>query len=147
MAPTFLKDVLFSVKNAKCLLISKTIKRDCRTVPFCLGNKGSNVLFSADLKHCSQLSESCITCPFTSLAAPIAPYFPLRGRPIHQCPFPCKMQIFYITCKSKSLLCCPERPGQAWEVGPCKPHEVQQGQTQDPARGSWQSQAQIQAEG
>lgn len=51
MAPTFLKDILFSVRNVKCLLISKTIKGDCRTVPFCLGNKGSNMLFSADLKH------------------------------------------------------------------------------------------------
>lgn len=82
MAPTVLKDILFSVRTVKCLLISKTIKGDCRTVPFCLGNKGGNMLFSAYLKHYSQLSESCITCPSTSLTAPLAPYFPLRGHPI-----------------------------------------------------------------
>ena len=29
----------------------------------------------------------------------------------------------------------PEGPGQAWEVGPCEPHEVQQGQVQSPAPG------------
>ena len=41
--------------------------------------------------------------------------------------------------------CHPEGPGQAWEVGPCKPHEIQQDQVQGPAHGSGQSQAQIQA--
>lgn len=86
MAPTFLKDILFSVRNVKCLLISKTIKGDCRTVPFSLGNKGSNMLFSADLKHYSRLNESCITCSLTSLTAPLAPYFPLGGCPICPCP-------------------------------------------------------------
>lgn len=84
---SFLKDILYSVRNVKCLLISKTIKGDCKTVPFCLGNKGSNMLFSADLKYSSQLSESCITCPFTSLAALLAPYFPLRRRPVPLHPF------------------------------------------------------------
>ncbi|GAB0210211.1 mitochondrial enolase superfamily member 1 [Grus japonensis] len=41
--------------------------------------------------------------------------------------------------------CHPEGPGQAGEVGPCKLHEVQQGQVQGPAHGSVQSQAQLQA--
>ena len=41
--------------------------------------------------------------------------------------------------------CHPEGPGQASEVGPCEPHEVQQGQVQGPALGSGQSQAQIRA--
>ena len=35
--------------------------------------------------------------------------------------------------------CHPEGPGQAGEVGPCKPHEVQQGQAQGPAHQSGQS--------
>lgn len=40
--------------------------------------------------------------------------------------------------------CCPERPGQAWQVGLCKPHEVQQRQMQGGnAPGSGQSQASI----
>ncbi|PKU46114.1 rna-directed dna polymerase from mobile element jockey- hypothetical protein [Limosa lapponica baueri] len=38
----------------------------------------------------------------------------------------------------------PEGPGQAQEVGQCKPHEVQPSQVQGPAPGMWQSQAQIQ---
>ena len=42
-------------------------------------------------------------------------------------------------------MCHPEGPGQAGKVGPCEPHEVQQGQVQGPAHGSGQSQAQIQA--
>lgn len=100
--PTFLKDILFSVRNVKCLLISKTIKGDCRTVPFCLGNSGSSMLFSADLKHYSQLSESCVTCPFTSFTVPFAPDFPLRGCPICPCPFLHKIPFFYIACKSKN---------------------------------------------
>uniref|UniRef100_A0A8D0KSU2 Mitogen-activated protein kinase 15 n=1 Tax=Strix occidentalis caurina TaxID=311401 RepID=A0A8D0KSU2_STROC len=29
----------------------------------------------------------------------------------------------------------PEGPGQAWEVGPCEPHEVQQGQVEGPTPG------------
>jgi len=41
--------------------------------------------------------------------------------------------------------CHPEGPGQASEVGLCKPHQVQQGQVQGPAHGLGQSQAQIQA--
>lgn len=102
MALTFLKDILFSVRNVKCLLISKTIKGDCRTVPFCLGNEGSNMLFSADLKHYSQLSESCVTYPFTSITTPLASDFPLRVFPICPCPFLYKMQVFYITCKGKN---------------------------------------------
>ena len=36
-----------------------------------------------------------------------------------------------------------EGSGQAGEVGPCQPHEVQQSQAQGPAPGSGQSQAQI----
>ena len=36
----------------------------------------------------------------------------------------------------------PEGPGQAWEVGLCEPHEVQQGQVQGPAHGSGRSQSQ-----
>ena len=39
--------------------------------------------------------------------------------------------------------CHPEGPGQASEVSPCQPHEVQQGQVQDPEPGSGQYQAQI----
>ena len=39
----------------------------------------------------------------------------------------------------------PEGPGQAGEVGLCKPHKIQQGQVQSPAHASRQSQAQIQA--
>lgn len=35
-------------------------------------------------------------------------------------------------------------PWQAWDVGPCEPHKVQQGQIQDPASGLGQFQAQIQ---
>ena len=42
-------------------------------------------------------------------------------------------------------MCHPEGPGQAGEAGLGKPHGVQQGQVQGPARGSGQSQAQIQA--
>lgn len=37
--------------------------------------------------------------------------------------------------------CHPQGPEQAWEVGPCKPHEVQHGQLQCPAPGLEQSQA------
>jgi len=37
-----------------------------------------------------------------------------------------------------SSICHPEGPEQAGEVGPCEPHEVQQGQVQSPARGSGQ---------
>ena len=33
----------------------------------------------------------------------------------------------------------PEGPGQAGKVGPCEPHEVQQGQEEAPAPGSQQS--------
>ena len=41
--------------------------------------------------------------------------------------------------------CHSEGPGQAGEVGLRELQEVQQGQVQGPARGSGQSQAQIQA--
>jgi len=41
--------------------------------------------------------------------------------------------------------CHPEVTWQAWEVGLCKPHEVQQGLVQGPVHGSGISQAQIQA--
>jgi len=40
--------------------------------------------------------------------------------------------------------CHLEGPVQAWEVGPCQHHEIQQGQVQGPASGSGRSQAQIQ---
>lgn len=39
----------------------------------------------------------------------------------------------------------PKGPWPAWEVPLCKPHEVPQGQVQDPAAGSGQPQAQIEA--
>ena len=42
-----------------------------------------------------------------------------------------------------TLQTAPSR--QAWEVDPCKPHEVQQGQGQGPAHGLGQSQTQVQA--
>lgn len=38
-----------------------------------------------------------------------------------------------------------EGPGQAWEVTPCRTHDLQQGHVQGPPRRSGQSQAQIQA--
>ena len=41
--------------------------------------------------------------------------------------------------------CHPEGPWQAWDVGPCKPHQVQQGQVQGPAHGLGKSQAKMQA--
>jgi len=41
--------------------------------------------------------------------------------------------------------CHPEEPGQACEVGLCKPQEVQKDQVLSAAPGSGQSQAQIQA--
>ena len=40
--------------------------------------------------------------------------------------------------------CHPEGPGQAWEVGMRKPHEVEKGWVQGPAPGLGQSQAQVQ---
>lgn len=39
--------------------------------------------------------------------------------------------------------CHPEGPGQAWGVGWCKPHDVQQGEAQGSVRGSWQSQTHL----
>jgi len=47
-------------------------------------------------------------------------------------------------CYTGGKECHSERLGQAWEVGLCQFHEVQQGQVQDPAPGLGQSQAQIQ---
>lgn len=40
--------------------------------------------------------------------------------------------------------CHPEGPGQAWELGLCKPHDVQQGEAQGSTPGSWQSQTHLQ---
>lgn len=39
--------------------------------------------------------------------------------------------------------CYPEEPWQVWDAGLWKPHEVQEGQVQGSALGSWQSQVQI----
>ena len=43
--------------------------------------------------------------------------------------------------------CHPEGPGQAWEVGPCEPHGVQQGQVQGPTHASGQPFLSTQARG
>ena len=43
--------------------------------------------------------------------------------------------------------CHPEGPGEAWEVGLCEPHELQQGQVQGPAHQSEQPLVSIQAGG
>lgn len=40
--------------------------------------------------------------------------------------------------------CHSEEPGQAWEVGLCKPHEIQQREVQCPTPGLWQSRAHLQ---
>jgi len=51
--------------------------------------------------------------------------------------------VVQLTCWREGML--SERPWQAWEVGLCEPHEVQQGQVQGPAYGLGQSQSKIEA--
>lgn len=43
--------------------------------------------------------------------------------------------------------CHPEKPGQAPEVSPCEPYEIEQGQVEGPACGSGQAPVSIQAGG
>ncbi|CAM9867283.1 unnamed protein product, partial [Bubo scandiacus] len=59
--------------------------------------------------------------------------------------FPTDTELCGVADTLREGMCHPEGPGQAGEVGLCKPHGVQQGQGQGPAHGLGQSQAQTQA--
>jgi len=59
------------------------------------------------------------------------------GSQYHQCQIQAKPNTRYHSAMQKG-------PGQAQEVGPCEPHEVQQGQVQGPAPGLGQPPISIQ---